>query len=230
MTQTTSPQIRATAKELDIKLKTVDEDRWLATKYATKPQRAKLVAFYSLVHELERALTMSEPMIGRIRVQWWREVLDQIFSNAEVRSHDLSLALDDELGSQPALKPYLDKLLDSYDDVLDGIENEDKPPRMENGALTALCAACILDEDFQKYEEELANCGRAYISARIGSPCAKPRFELMQKTFADIQLKFGGAILYAATVPAYMTGKGISPLGRRWKVFKAVLSGKLDTV
>lgn len=228
MTQTTTPQIRATAKELDLRLKTADEDRWLATRYAPKDVRTQLVSFYSLVHELERALTMSEPMIGRIRVQWWREVIDQIYSGQSVRAHDLALALKDEFETKVELKPHLDALLDSYDDVLDGIENEDKPPRIENGAHVAVCGALLIDDEYTVGSEEaIANCGRAYVSALIGNPCAMPRLELVQNAFGDIPPKYGAAVLYVALAVKYMKGKRVGALSKRWSIFKAALSGKL---
>ncbi|MFC7290257.1 squalene/phytoene synthase family protein [Hirschia litorea] len=228
MTNTTSPQIRASAKELEIKLKSSDEDRWLASRCAPKAKRDKIVALYSLVHELERALGVSEPMLGRIRVQWWREVLEQIFSGGVVRSHDLAFALKDEFGDMSNMKPMLDELLNAYDDVLDGVENADKPPRMETGAWIALCAAKVLDQEAGPYEDAIAACGRGYISARIGSPCAAPRLEAVQQAFPTIPPAFGSAVLYVATMPAYMTGKGISALGRRWSIFKAMASGKIS--
>ncbi len=230
MTNTTSPQIRAPNEELENKLKSSDEDRWLASRYAPKSKRAILVAFYSLVHELERALGVSEPMLGRIRVQWWREVLGQIFSGSVVRSHDLALALKDEFCDMPDMQPMLDGLLNAYDDVLDGIENVDKPPRMETGAWIALCAAKILRLEIEPYQDGIADCGRGYVSARIGSPCAAPRLEAVQQAFPTIPPEFGGAVLYVATMPAYMTGKGISPLGRRWSIFKAMASGKISKI
>ncbi len=67
-----------------------DRDRWLATLYAPEPVRAALLAAHALDLELAKvAATTTEPMIGRIRLAWWRERLE---------------ALDREVPAQPVLQ------------------------------------------------------------------------------------------------------------------------------
>jgi phytoene synthase len=53
-----------------------DYDRWFSTLFAPAEKRAALLALYAFNLELARAAEqVREPMLGRIRLQWWREAL-----------------------------------------------------------------------------------------------------------------------------------------------------------
>ncbi len=75
MSDTAIPPTLASAGDFDARLKQADEDRWLATRYAPKAGRELLVAIYLLNRELQRTLQAREPMLGKIRLQWWRETM-----------------------------------------------------------------------------------------------------------------------------------------------------------
>ena len=54
-----------------------DRDRWLAVHYAPVAVRPALLAVHALDLELAKVLaTTTEPMIGQIRLAWWRERLE----------------------------------------------------------------------------------------------------------------------------------------------------------
>ncbi len=229
MSQTTSPQIRATAKELELKLKTVDEDRWLATRYSPKPIRSRLVAFYCLVHELDRALTMSEPMLGHIRVQWWREVVEQIYSDQSVRSHDLALALKEELGSlEHLLSDFLD-LFEVYDDVLEK-GGSDHKSRIEAGAQVSATAFKIVRLKNDEHLKIVENCGRAYIASRLNAENKTLLYDLARRDFKIIPIEFGGVVNHVSLVPAYVKSTRLSGIKKRWLIFKAVCSGRIGAL
>lgn len=107
------------ASDFDARLKRTDEDRWLATRYAPVDARERLVALYLLNQELQRALRAKEAMLGKIRVQWWRETLEQVAGGAPLRRHDLAEELARVLAGRPDLHPAARALIDRYDDVLD---------------------------------------------------------------------------------------------------------------
>ncbi len=53
-----------------------DPDRFFCTLFAPPAKREALFALYAFNHELARvAESVSEPMLGEIRLQWWREAL-----------------------------------------------------------------------------------------------------------------------------------------------------------
>lgn len=54
-----------------------DYDRWLSVLFAPQAARAHLTALYAFNHETARIRDIvSEPQLGEIRLQWWREVID----------------------------------------------------------------------------------------------------------------------------------------------------------
>src|SRR5262249_50222517 len=90
-----------------------------ATRYAPPQGRELLVAIYLLNQELQRALGSKEPMLGKIRLQWWRETMDQVAGKAPLRRHDLSEELARVTKARPDLIVPINALIDAYDDVLD---------------------------------------------------------------------------------------------------------------
>uniref|UniRef100_UPI0013DD3233 squalene/phytoene synthase family protein n=1 Tax=Sandarakinorhabdus rubra TaxID=2672568 RepID=UPI0013DD3233 len=56
-----------------------DRDRWLACLYAPAAARPGLIALFALDCELAQLVaTTSEPLIGEIRLAWWRERLGEL--------------------------------------------------------------------------------------------------------------------------------------------------------
>ena len=65
-----------------------DEDRWLAAQYAKGDDARKLLALYALQCELRRVpASVSEPPLGEIRLQWWRDALADIRDGRPHRKH-----------------------------------------------------------------------------------------------------------------------------------------------
>lgn len=76
-------------------LQRLDPDRWLTTLFAPDASRPGLFALYAFNAEIARAReTVSQPMIGQIRLQWWREAWEGIAAGRP-RQHPVVLALHD---------------------------------------------------------------------------------------------------------------------------------------
>ncbi len=57
-------------------LRALDRDRFVTALFAPPAARDELIALYSFNLELARiAEQVSEPMIGEIRLAWWREAV-----------------------------------------------------------------------------------------------------------------------------------------------------------
>jgi phytoene synthase len=73
----------------------LDHDRFLTTLVAPAQKRAALIALYAFNAEIARVReTVSEPMLGQIRLQWWRETIEAI-PRGEVHGHEAAVALAD---------------------------------------------------------------------------------------------------------------------------------------
>lgn len=80
--------------ELDALVRRVDEDRWLASRFAPAAVRARLIAIYAVNYEIARiAATVREPGLGAIRLAWWRESLIAIAAGDKPRGHPAVEAL-----------------------------------------------------------------------------------------------------------------------------------------
>lgn len=74
-------------------LQRFDPDRWLTTLFAPDASRPGLFALYAFNAEIARAReSVSQPMIGQIRLQWWREAWEGIVAGTP-RQHPVVLAL-----------------------------------------------------------------------------------------------------------------------------------------
>jgi len=64
-----------------------DKDRWLTALFAREgPARNALMALYAWNLELARIPdTVSEPLLGQMRLQWWRETVEGILADAPRR-------------------------------------------------------------------------------------------------------------------------------------------------
>lgn len=58
-----------------------DYDRWITTLFAPPAEREAMSALYAFNVEVARVReTVTEPMLGRMRLQWWRDVLDAMYA------------------------------------------------------------------------------------------------------------------------------------------------------
>lgn len=67
-----------------------DPDRFLSAMTAPPERRERLMALYAFNLEVARIpAVVSEPMLGEIRLAWWRESIAQIYEGAPVRRHEV---------------------------------------------------------------------------------------------------------------------------------------------
>jgi NADH dehydrogenase [ubiquinone] 1 alpha subcomplex assembly factor 6 len=90
-----SPPLQSAADQCGRDLRRLDPDRWLTTLFAPDASRPGLFALYAFNAEIARAReSVSQPMIGQIRLQWWREAWEGIAAGTP-RQHPVVLALHD---------------------------------------------------------------------------------------------------------------------------------------
>jgi phytoene synthase len=97
-----------------------DYDRYLAALFAPAAARERLWALYAFNHEIAKVReTVSEPMIGQIRLQWWREALDGIYAGAP-RKHMVVEALAAAVSASPPDRADFEALIDAREFDLAG--------------------------------------------------------------------------------------------------------------
>ncbi|QFT80585.1 Squalene/phytoene synthase [Roseovarius sp. THAF27] len=89
-----------------------DPERFAATMAAPVPAREKLFPLYAFNVEVSRAPWVTqESMIAEMRLQWWRDVLEEIRTGAEVRRHEVATPLARVLDTDMAAR--LDALVEA---------------------------------------------------------------------------------------------------------------------
>ncbi len=80
-----------------------DPDRHLAAMAAPVEARRVLFPLYAFNVEVARApWVASEPMIGEMRLQWWRDALEEIAQGRPVRKHEVTEPLAEVLDAEGA--------------------------------------------------------------------------------------------------------------------------------
>ena len=97
-----------------------DYDRYLSAVFAPGARREALFALIAFNHEIARIPeAVSEPMLGRIRLQWWREVLDAVYAGEPTRRHEVAVPLADAIHAGGLDRAPFDALLEAREDDLE---------------------------------------------------------------------------------------------------------------
>jgi phytoene synthase len=97
-----------------------DYDRYLTALFAPAAARERLFALYAFNHEIAKVReTVSEPMLGQIRLQWWREAIAGIYDGAP-RQHAVVEALAAAVGETRASRAEFEALVEAREFDLAG--------------------------------------------------------------------------------------------------------------
>jgi hypothetical protein len=243
MSDTANPANLASAPlaesgDFDARLKRLDENRWLATRYAGEGGRPLLVAIYLFYHELARALQAREAMLGKVRIQWWRETAEQISTALEdpakpVRRHDLSEELARLLKGRRDLIGPINELIDAFDDIIDdhlraGHEHTDEHEAKHLAAEAALTrlAGRSLDPNLAGIKlSALSYCGEAHLATVAQLPDFADRWVMARVAARELPPHVWPAVVHLVADAPH--GRSRSPFSRRYRMFKAMLLKRL---
>ena len=98
----------------------VDPDRTLATSFLTADARARVIALILFHNELARARSVvSEAGLCAIRLQWWRDTIEQIYTGKIVRAQPVAIALAATIEEVALPRALLDAMIDGYSFEID---------------------------------------------------------------------------------------------------------------
>ena len=81
-------------EDLDALVRRVDEDRWMASRFASADARQRLMAIYAVNYEIARtAEVVKEPALGDIRLAWWRDAIVDALGGKSSDQHEALAAL-----------------------------------------------------------------------------------------------------------------------------------------
>ncbi len=101
----------ALANSLAGSVRAADPDRYFTALFAPAPARPHLFVLYAFNHEVARiAETVREPMLGAIRLEWWRETVEGA-ARGVPRNHDVARGLTALFEAHPSLPPVLEGIV-----------------------------------------------------------------------------------------------------------------------
>jgi len=150
-----------------------DRDRYLAALFAPVSRRGDLLALAAFNLEIARAREqVREPMLGLIRLQWWREALDAIYAGGALRKHPVAEALADAIRRHDLPRDPFERLIAARERDMEPAPNKDMDTLEDYAAETsvplfllnwkALTAGKPDADDPFKIAVALANAGTGY--------------------------------------------------------------------
>jgi len=101
-----------------------DRDRYQTALFAPADRREALFALYAFNYEIARVREIiTQPMLGQIRLQWWREIIDAAFAGAPPRQHEIAEPLAAVIGGHRLTRAHFDRIIDTRERDL-----ADEPP------------------------------------------------------------------------------------------------------
>ena len=144
-----------------------DRDRYFATLFAPADKRPSLFALYAFNLEVARVgESVSAPMPGEIRLQWWRDAL-QGEARGNVRANPVAAALDETIVRfrlpRQALVDLVDaRTFDLYDDPMPTIADLEGYAGETSSALIRLASIILNDGTDPGAVDAAGHAGVAY--------------------------------------------------------------------
>lgn len=98
-----------------------DRDRFLGALFAPEPQRGGLLALLAFDHELARTRSVTkEPMLARIRLEWWREAMGEASGTGKPRAQPIVEVLGETIRRHGLTLDSLVELIDAREEEIEG--------------------------------------------------------------------------------------------------------------
>ena len=207
-------------------LKSVDPDRCRAAVFAGKAGRERLLLLYAFHYELAKVPELvSEPMIGQIRYQWWREAIAEIYEGKPVRNHEITTPLAGMMQAYDVPRIWLDRLIDGRERDLDprpfaNIAEAKDYCRGTSGLLMQIAAKLLGTEPGEAVVSAgeawgLTGLARAYGYYKDGMlsgvayedicEAAEASYAVAAQRLKALPSRAFPAVVYAALIPKYIT-------------------------
>lgn len=211
--------------DLDTLIRGVDPDRWLSSRFvADQAARADLICLYALDHELSRIPgIVSEPLMGEIRLTWWRESLEAIAEGRGPRDHPVLRAVAASALPPVALAALAEARLGDLDPPRTGAELAAHVDATD-GLVMALAARRLSP---QATADQVSQAARALGLARRDPDAALRALGGARAGLKALPVEAFPAVAHAALARRYARGGRPGELEKRLRILLAVLSGRI---
>lgn len=207
------------------RLKTADPDRVRAAMFAEEEVRARLLLLYAFHLELAKVPELvSEPMIGQIRYQWWRDAIAEIYETNSVRKHEITTPLRSLLLDYDIPRFWVDQLINGRERDIDprpfeGLTEAQDYCNSTSGALLKIAVKLCGSEPANGVEAAgiawgMTGLARAYcyyhgtmlseVSFNRLCEVAKAKHKAAIDPLKQMSSEAFPAVAYAALIPPYL--------------------------
>lgn len=140
--------VKASSSYCFDQVRRLDHDRFMTALFAPKNRRDALFALYAFNLEVARIReTVSEPILGQVRLQWWREAIEGVYRGAPPQ-HQVAEALYEAVATYGLSRSHFDRLLDARAFDLGNEPHADVPALLDyadgtSGSLTVLALEAL---------------------------------------------------------------------------------------
>ena len=192
-----------------------DRDRFLAALFAPEPARSGLLALLAFDHELARTRTVTrEPMLARIRLEWWREAVAEAAGTAKPRAQPIVESISETVRRHRLTPERLVALIDAHEEEIEGALDVLRAGH----ALADLQLAVLGIEDMPTRQ-----AARAVASAWLMGE--GPEREALLDEARALRREIDPAAL-PILLPALVLGRGMSPFRRPLAYWWAAKRGR----
>jgi NADH dehydrogenase [ubiquinone] 1 alpha subcomplex assembly factor 6 len=111
-----------------------DPERYLTALFAPADRRDAVLSLFAFNYEIAKTReVVTEPTLGRIRLQWWREGIEQVFAGGAVRSHEVLTPLAAAVRKHELDRQEIERMIDAREQDLEA------DPPATRAALDAYC-------------------------------------------------------------------------------------------
>ena len=97
-----------------------DHDRFQTVLFAPAARREALFALYAFNYEIARVReTVTQPILGQMRLQWWREAIAAAFEGGPVRHHPVLEALTAAIRDLAPTQGHFEHMIDARESDLE---------------------------------------------------------------------------------------------------------------
>jgi NADH dehydrogenase [ubiquinone] 1 alpha subcomplex assembly factor 6 len=171
---------------LAIELHRHDRDRFQTALFAPGERRGALFALYAFNFEVARIREVtSEPILGRIRLQWWRDAIAEIYAGATPRRHEVVEPLANAIRDHRLSRAHFDTLLNAREEDL----TDQAPASMEaleayaEGSAASLVWLALEALDVREGEVLGVGCSVAIAYALSGLLASVPFHARMKRVY-----------------------------------------------
>lgn len=230
--------------DLDALIRRVDPDRWISSRFIADPaKRADVIALYAFDHELARAPRVaSNPLIGEIRLTWWREALDEIFEGRAVRRHPTAEALAAAVTRRRLGRALLDEMVEvRYAELGAALLTKDQAMAVAFGSAGTAAALAIEIIDGKPHDGFASGWSGVWALSRMildgrlqtdaiaeaGAEVRASVAEARTVERGDLPTHAFPAVAHAALAPAYASGRRLGMLSKQARITWAVARGRI---